>query len=132
MRLSGKRYFQSSLALPLLFPLLGYVFPESVIMMILFTAIIIGGAPYLLLAAGILWWSRRRDEHALRRLSYVLPLIYLPLLILALFLWTTLSTGTLPEAGRFAQSILDFSGYTLVIGYGYVLLVNLIYEVVYH
>lgn len=131
MRLSGKRYFQLSLALPLTFPLLGYFFPQSVLMMILFTAATIGGIPYLLLAAGVLWWSRKHDEHALRRLSYILPLIYLPLLIIALFLWTSLSTGGLPAPERFGKSVLGFSAYTLVIGYGYVLLANLIYEIFY-
>ncbi len=127
--LSGTRYFQISLATPLVIPLLFVAFSAatgnvSALSAVLLASLVLAGGPYLLFATIVLIWSRNRQAATLRRASYFAPLIFLT------FCFTLSPLLLLTGSGvkEVLSVLLLFSAYTLAIGYFYVLIINAIYE----
>ena len=111
------RFFRVALALPVvvLFPFLipllvwgGKVFPSL-------------AALYVVFAAILFRYSKRADERALRRLSWVLPLLFLPVAVVNELLWSVLD-GTLGQPVN--QAVLFWSwmeSLLILLAFGYFL-----------
>lgn len=129
--LTGRRYFLASLALPVGVPVVvgALAALTSSELMAGFAAIflfslVLGGIPYLFFAAGVILWSRKRSLAAIRRLSFIAPLLFVVLIC-------TLSPLALPFGAsihEIAGFLLMFSFYALIFGYLYVFIVNCGYE----
>lgn len=130
--LTSRRYFLASLALPLVAPLVAasLVFVTASELAAGFAAIflfslLIGGVPYLIFVAGVLLWSRGRSDSAIRKLSFIAPLLFV--LVTAAISPVALLFGLpLREIPVF---IAAFAFYALIFGYLYVFIVNSVYEV---
>jgi hypothetical protein len=129
--LTERRYFQASLALPLVVPLfmglVAFLSPSEVLdgfAAIFLFSLVLGGIPYLLFVVGILIWSRCQSVSAIRRLSYFAPLLYVMatagLGLIALFFGASIQ--------EVAGFVAIFSVYALLFGYLYVFIVNFVYE----
>lgn len=127
--LSGTRYFQISLATPLVTPLLFVAVAAvkgevSALSTVLLASLILGGGPYLLFATIVFIWSRNCQAATLRRASYFAPLLFLAFC----FMLSPLLLLTGSGVKEILSVLLLFSVYTLAIGYAYVLIINVIYE----
>lgn len=130
--LTGRRYFLASLALPLVVPLivasLAYVTSSELaagFAVVFMFSLILGGIPYLIFIVGVLLWSRTRSLEAIRKLSYIAPLLFV--IVAAVLSPVPLLFGaSMREVSAFLAL---FSLYALLFGYLYVLIVNALYEV---
>jgi hypothetical protein len=130
--MTERRYFQASLALPLVVPLvigLGTFLTSSELIggfaAIFIFSLVLGGIPYLVFVAGALLWSRSRPASAIRRLSYVAPLLFV--IVTAVLSFMALFFGI--PLREIVMFVAVFSVYALVFGYLYVFIVNFLYEV---
>ena len=81
--------------------------------------------PYIIFGLVILLWSINKTEADLRKLSYFAPLIFLLLLLAVGFIFSFVTGEELEKTVKIA---LLFSMYVIIIGYFYVIVVNLGYE----
>ncbi len=125
----GKKYFLATLALPVVIPVLfGITGTENALVAILITSLVFGGIPYLVLCAFVIVWARNRDEKQIRKLSYIVPLIFAAIFFVFLYAWMMIEKKGFPDFTEFSQVYALFGGYCLVIGYAYILVVNFVYE----
>ncbi len=104
-----------------------YVVGENVVTSVLFLSLGFAGIPYFVFFLLILFWIRGRDVTYVRRLSYVSPLLFIPVQALYLSAKFAMDKLSSPELTGLSGSILVSSVYIVVIGYAYVLLVNVGY-----
>jgi len=140
--LSGKRYFQLSLVLPLVFPMILYPFALlSEVMVgliaVLWVFLAIGGIPYLMLVFLLLIKSYYQSEEEVRTLIRLSPFLYI--IIFAIF------TAFVGLVKNFSEPLapIDYlvktyivftsiaSIIALCLGYCYVVLVDLFYDFLY-
>ncbi len=132
--LTARRYFQASLALPLVVPsvLGGAAFLTKIeaidgFAIAFMFSLMLGGIPYLIFAFVVLFWSRHWSVSAIQRLSYLAPVLFVVttsvLSLVALFF-----SASLREILWF-DALFAFFG--LIFGYLYVFIINLLYEVFY-
>ena len=129
--MTSKRYFQISLLLPIAVPLVSLFFASPgplrgwrVVLLLLFGSLLLGGIPYLLFAAGLLFWMRGKSAREVQRMTYVAPLLFIPVFVscaVALAILELILSGTNKvEAGL----VLLSCALILIFGYVYVLAVN--------
>jgi hypothetical protein len=122
------QYYRRSLAVPVIVPLAAMFVGQfragvSAVVGFLAFSLLFGGIPYGILVAAVLRWSRGKPARALRRLSYWMPVLMalafvgLMLGVSVLLQGFSFDSGTRTDLGVFVAFI-------LVLGYGYVILVN--------
>src|SRR5918993_3410861 len=92
--MTSKRYFQISLLLPIAAPLVSLSFAGlfaspspgpapgwRVVLLLLFGSLLFGGVPYILFAAGLLFWMRGKGAREVQRMTYVAPLLFIPVFV---------------------------------------------------
>lgn len=130
--------YKWSLALPVLVPVVLWPLalswrtaPERVqwVLQVLVLSLVYGGLPYLVLVSALLWWMRGKEDREIRRALRLAPLLMLP--IFWGCLWGYLLWTSWPEvrASDF-WGALELSGYVIVLGYVYVLVVTLLVALV--
>jgi len=74
----GKKYYLISLVLPIVVPVALIPFGINNILTALFLfSLVFGGVPYLIMCIFIIFWARKKNEVQLRKLSYVIPIIFI-------------------------------------------------------
>ncbi len=127
----GKVYFLASLLLPVIVPLsiLPIAFNNLLTALLIFS-LWFGGVPYLIMSFGVIIWAKNKNETQLRKLSYVLPLLFVLVMVIVYLLFILYVQGLDFNMTEFVQIIIAFAGYAVAIGYFYVIVVNIIYELV--
>jgi hypothetical protein len=125
--MSEKRYFAAMLFLPLLVPVSIYVFGENLVTGVLFLSLGFSGVPYIIFSILVLFWIRGRGITHIRRLSYVSPILFIPMQALYLSARFAMDKAANTELTGLGGSIFVSAVYIMVIGYAYVLLVNVVY-----
>ncbi|MDQ3818026.1 MAG: hypothetical protein M3362_10070 [Acidobacteriota bacterium] len=129
--IGAKRYFQASFLLPLIVPLPVMLVASSgfrgwgAVALVLEGSLLIGGIPYILFLAGLFFWARGKNFRALQRVTYIAPLLFIPVFVycaLALIPIQILTVGEVRVEGR---SVFSLCVFILILGYFYVLLANL-------
>jgi len=87
-----------------------------------------GGVPYLLMCVGVIVWARRKNEIQLRKLSYVIPVIFVLFSSIFYLVFLLYKQGMSFNVKEFFYLNLALAGYGIGLGYFYVILVNIIYE----
>lgn len=131
--ISARRYFQLSFLLPLILPLLALLVASpgfrgwNAVVLVLWGSLLIGGIPYVLFLAGLLYWARDKDAKAIQRVTFIAPLLLVPVFIycaVAIIPLQILKTG---EVRVEVSGVLTFCVFVLVVGYFYVLLANAVF-----
>lgn len=122
--MSAKRYFAVMLFLPLILPFSIYVIGNNIVTGLLFSSLMFAGISYFVFILCILLWMRSRDVKSVRKLSYISPLLFIP--VQAIYLCVTFIVDKLsnPELGGLGGSVFVSAVYIVIIGYAYVVLVN--------
>ena len=99
--------------------------PVAWVLQVFVLSLVYGGLPYLVLVGALVWWMRGKGEREIRRALRLAPLLMLPIFWACLggyLLWTSW-----PEvrASDF-WATLELSGYVIVLGYVYVLVVTVL------
>ena len=125
----GKIYFLVSLILPIIVPLaiLPFAFNNAITALFTFS-LWFGGVPYLILSIGVIIWAKNKNETQLRKLSYVLPILFVLVMGMVYLLFILYAQGLNFNSKEFVQIFAVFAGYGIAIGYFYVIVVNIIYE----
>lgn len=141
--MSAKRYWQGAFFLPLLLPILalGLVWLNTGLQLpvdiendvftdalgFLIASLVYGGIPYAIFLAGVLLWTTNRPVGAIRRFTYVAPLVYLGPFLVHLYIYAVVKTKS-PTGGlavhEWPTVIGYFTMFTFGIGYAYVLLAH--------
>lgn len=125
-------FFRLSLLLPVVIPLL-LSFEDSQFSRFMMTSLTFGGEEYVLFAVILYFWiGRLKDPQRIRRLSCWAPVLFIPVQAVPRAVVIHLAA---PGSGDILSwaflGALMFSPFILVIGYGYVVLVNLFYVLYY-
>lgn len=127
--ISEKRYFAVTLILPLIVPLAILLVGNNAVTSILFLSLWFGCIPYSIFALLLILWARRSNGFYVRKLSYISPVLFIPMQVLYLSVVFFIDRIYNAELTGLGGSILVSSLYILVIGYAYVLVVNFGYLV---
>jgi len=128
--LKARRYFQLAFLLPIIFPLLAWLVARpgfrggNWVALVLWGSLLIGGIPYILFLAGLFYWVRDKDLKAIQRLTFLAPLLFIPVFVYcaaAIIPLQILKTGEVRVEG---SVVFNFCIFILVLGYFYVLLAN--------
>jgi tetratricopeptide (TPR) repeat protein len=128
--INARRYFLKSFSLPIFSPLLAVLILRpgysgwQLLVLVLWGSLIIGGIPYLLFIVGLLHWARNKDFRAIRRVTYVAPLLFILVFVYcvaALIPFQVLTIGEVRVEAYWVQLSCIF---ILIFGYFYVLLTN--------
>jgi hypothetical protein len=123
-------YYRTSLALPIVLPLLvagpglltsGMDGMSSGFGGFLGMSLVFGGVPYLVTAGILLFLMRRMDARGMARLTWLAPLLMLPV---AWACWYAFSAVTNDRMTGEAGMMLLLSGFVLAFGYAYVVAVH--------
>ena len=119
-------FFRLSLLVPVLLPIIMlFTGPEGPAAFFMF-ALMFGGPAYLFLALLMYGWiGRRQSIRGIRRLVYLSPIIFVPIEAVFVTLLMLLVDNNNIDVVEMAKSIVMFSGFSLLVGYIYVVLVNL-------
>lgn len=113
-----------SLALPIALPILSAPFGAGILLI----ALAFGGVQY---AAFAIWLffaiGRQRDASAIQKLSFVSPLIFVPVQAVGWIAWVFYERQSNPALECGLEALPVFALYSLVIGYFYVGVVNAVY-----
>ena len=131
LRMRPERYFRWSLCLPIVLPYvwlhgehalrdLGMLSRPTVIGDVLAVSLMFAGAQYVVFAVLCAWLLRRASLGRLQMLSLVVPLAF------GAFIYATELGTTLPRWTAFDRAW-DFAGLGAIVGYGYVVLVHLMF-----
>jgi hypothetical protein len=128
------KLYKWSLALPVLVPVALLPLarswrtapgPVEWVLQVLVLSFVYGGVPYLVLVCALVWWMRGKGEREIRLALRLAPLLMLP--IFWGCLWGYLLWTSWPEArASDFWGTLELSGYVIVLGYAYVLVVTLL------
>jgi len=80
------------------------------------------------LSIGVIIWAKNKNETQLRKLSYVLPILFVLVMGMVYLLFILYAQGLNFNSKEFVQIFATFAGYGIAIGYLYVIVVNIIYE----
>ena len=132
--MKGKRYFQVSLLLPLIVPLIVLLFfkPSFAyggVTMILTFSLYLGGIPYVLFVIGLFFWMRRKDAREIQRMTFISPLLYAGFFVLCAVAFVPIQYLLIGDVRIEANVVLLCCVVILVLGYSYVLVVNAGYAV---
>ena len=126
MRISTRAYFQYSLLAPIAIPLLLWPFVQvSGVFFLFVLSLAFGGVPYIFFAAGLFFLMRRISSVAtIRWLTLLVLPVFVPVHAILMF-----GLSSVAEYGGFGSlEVWDylpaFATYILLVGYGYVLVVN--------
>jgi hypothetical protein len=131
MAIGAKRYFQLSFLGPILVPLMLLPFRSTdsylgFLAHLMTISLLFGGIPYVLTLGVLYFICRGRNDHQIQVITFITPLLFIVILtccylILAIFRNSTENTKIT------ISSMPIFWFFSLIIGYGYVLVVNIIY-----
>jgi hypothetical protein len=140
-----KSWYNISLFLPMILPFIAMpLFQDGgkisgafeIFSAIFLLGVIIGGLPYLLFVIGVWWWSRHKTADDMKRLSYIVPVLFYPFCALGITLISL--TGVPMDSGfqKVATSAsgalfagLLMAGFAIPIGYFYVGLVHVLTKI---
>jgi hypothetical protein len=130
--MTARRYFQGSFLLPLLVPvpavlLLGHTLEFRALAMMVYYSTIIGALPYLLFLIGLFFWTRGRDSRLIQRITLVAPFLFVAFFLLCVLVVIPIQYMKLGEVRIEADGVAGFCIAFLIIGYAYVLVVNVGY-----
>lgn len=124
-------YYRSSLAAPIAFPFLLLPLGIGAVNGLLLLALAFGGIQYVFFAAWMfIAIGRRRDLERIQELTYLAPVLFLPLQAFGWVAWKYyqgLSNPNLTDG--IWEPLLLFAFYTVVVGYAYVIAVNCLFVV---
>ncbi len=116
-------YFRWILFLPIVLGLLFAIFPAPLLVTnVLTLAAVMAGIPYTIFCILILWFTKNWSPHRLKKLTWLLPILFVPLSFGG-FLIVSGGTGSTSLFNTFVFLAI----YTLVVGYFYVISCWLIY-----
>ena len=125
----GKAYFLLSLFLPIITPLAILPFAFNNFITELFTfSLWFGGVPYLILSIGVIIWAKNKNENQLRKLTYVLPILFVMVMGIVYLLIMLYVLGADFNIKEFLHFFVGLAVYGFALGYFYVIVVNIIYE----
>ena len=132
--MKGKRYFQASLFLPLIVPVIVLLlfepsFAYGGVVFILIFSLFLGGIPYLLFLIGLFVWMRKKDVHAVQRMTFFAPLLFAPMFVFCALAAVPIQYLMIGEVRIEADVVFQCCVVILVLGYAYVLVVNAGYGV---
>lgn len=117
-------FFRISLALPIALPILSVPFGAGIFLI----ALAFGGVQY---AAFAIWFffaiGQQRDAAGIQKLSFVSPLIFVPVQAVGWIAWVFYERQSNPALEWGLEALPVFAVYSLVIGYVYVGIVNAVY-----
>ena len=125
--MTKKRFYQLSLLLPLVLPLL--LLPFEPAGPLLLASLAFGGVPYLACAVLLLYLSLSRDSRFFEKVGWFLPPLFGIFVGLFWFVYSAFSTPSGFEGWSFkslGKSMLVFAIYSCAFGYFYVVLVRLL------
>jgi len=130
--MSPVSFFRLALALPILLPLVLLPFGLNTVVALLAMSLAFGGVQYLLFAAYLFWWvGHVKDPARIRRMSYIAPIIFIPIQAIGWIVYGYIKKLSNPELVGIWESLIPFAVYILLIGYAYVGVVNLAYLVMF-
>ena len=126
-------YYRLALIIPFAVPALVYLFgSNSWLFGLLFFSVAFGGPAYLVFAILMFVWVGKSSTHSeIQKLTLKAPLLFIPIQSiswLAYFYYEKLSNPNLTDGWG---ALLPFSFYILILGYAYVLIVNILYSLLY-
>ena len=125
-------FFRIALLLPLVLPLALLPFGMNSVVGVLALSLAFGGAQYVVFASVLfLWIGRVKDTERIRRLSYVAPLLFIPVQAAGWVIYGYVEKLSNPELVGTWEPLIAFAVYILLIGYAYVGAVNLLYLVIF-
>lgn len=129
--MKAKSYFQLSLLMPLVLPLLLYVAGVAsfqgwgAVALIVVYSLLLGGVPYVIFLAGALAWLRGRDARAARRLTLAAPPIFASVFTGCAMLLVLIQILQLGEIRVGTSFVVAGCVIGLILGYAYVALAHL-------
>jgi uncharacterized membrane protein len=133
--MSAKRYFQLSLLLPLILPVIVLLlfepsFANGGIVLILMFSLYFGALPYLLFVIGLLFWMRRKDVREIQRMTFIAPLVFTGFFITCVITVIPIQLLMIGEVRIEADVVFQCCVVILTLGYAYVLVANAGYAIV--
>lgn len=130
MTLTPRKYFRFSLFIPFTIPLVTVLFGFNLISGVLVMSLFYGGLPYIFFALCLFFgMDRMKTVTSIRALSYATPLLFIPFLSMFWFLPLYLFGQTSSNGISILNTLSVFVTYILIIGYFYVLLVNIVFSI---
>lgn len=125
-------FFRLALVLPMALPLVLWPFGMNTVAIALAFSLTFGGVQYLLFAGFLFWWiGRVQDTARIRQMSYVAPLLFIPVQAVGWIVHSYIQKLSNPALSGIWEPLILFAAYILVIGYVYVGIVNVLYLVVF-
>jgi hypothetical protein len=114
-------------------PIGGVVFFPA---LILFFSVYLGGIPYLLMLAGLFVWMRGKTAASVQRMTYFLPLLYIPVFSGCTAIFIFFKRLLNPSSGPYLEIdlqhpfafILLCDLFILVVGFCYVVAMNTLFQ----
>lgn len=126
------RFFRVALLLPVAIPLAVLPFGMSAVVGLLALSLAFGGAQYILFSGVLFFWvGRVKDPDRIRRMSYVAPLLFIPVQAAGWVLYGYVERLSNPELVGIWEPLIAFAAYILIVGYAYVGVINLLYAVIF-
>lgn len=130
----AKRYLQFSFLLPLIVPSLILLtakttFAYGAIIPILTFSLFLGGLPYLLFIIGLLICTRRKDASAIQRITFIAPLLFIPVFLLCVLVFIPIQLLMIGDVTVEANVVVGCCIVILILGYIYVAVVNAGYAI---
>ena len=123
MSISFKSYISWALFSPFILAAIFWIWPTDSVFMVLPFAIAIAGIPYCIFCAAFILWSRKRQEEIVKKATWLLPVIFSPIAGIGALIVSGDSIFSQDSFGLMAA----LGGYTVVIGYFYVISCWLMY-----
>lgn len=122
-------YYRSSLAAPIALPLLLLPLGIGAANGILLLALAFGGIQYVFFAAWMFFAiGRRKDLERIQELSFLAPVLFLPLQAFGWVGWGYYQRLSNPDmTDGIWEPLLPFAFHTVVIGYAYVIAINCLF-----
>lgn len=123
-------FFKVSLVLPLLLPLALMPFGMELVTGLLVLSIAFGGIQYILFAILMFYVIEKLKKGIkIQQLSFFAPILFIPIQAGGWVIYGYYDKFSNPQVTGIWDPVLPFAFYTLIVGYPYVLFVNLVYFV---
>lgn len=124
-------YYRLSLAAPIALPLILLPLGIGAVSGILLFAVAFGGIQYVFFAAWMfIAIGRRKDQERIQELSYLAPVLFLPIQAFGWVGWGYYQRFLNPGlTDGLWGALLPFAFYTVVIGYAYVIAINCLFAI---
>lgn len=127
--MTPKTFFRLSLLLPVVAPVVAFMIgPTNMVLALLMFSLGFGGVAYIPFAAvAFVAIGRFRTAWGIQKLSFIAPLVFFP--FQAMFVLAVYAMDTMPNfrLGEYLKFLAPFAFYVAIIGYSYVVIVNLAY-----